>query len=133
MRPVEIILIIQNSGTRNIVYLASPYTHEERAIKERRFRAATEAAAALIKKGYIVYSPITMTHPIDVMLAGEGATLGSNFWVSFDEAFMDACSEIFVLQIEGWENSDGIRREIEYFKKQGKPVNYISPAGIISI
>ena len=87
---------------------------------------ATKAAAELIKQGHIVFSPITMTHPIDVVLAGEAATLGSDFWVSFDEAFMDMCSEIVVLTLEGWERSSGIQREIAYFKAQGKPVRLLS-------
>jgi hypothetical protein len=84
-------------------------------VRQERFRAATEAAAALIRRGYIVYSPITMTHPIDLILAGDLETLGSQYWVSFDEAFMEACSEILVLQVDGWSESVGIRREIEHF------------------
>ena len=69
-----------------------------------------------------------MTHPIDIALAGETATLGSDYWVNFDEAFMDVCSEIMVLALEGWEQSGGVRREIDYFQKQGKPVTFLEPS-----
>jgi nucleoside 2-deoxyribosyltransferase len=111
---------------KRIIYLACPYTDPEATVREERFRLATEAAAALIKKGHVVFSPITMTHPIDVVLAGSSATLGSEFWVAFDEAFMDMCSEMMVLDIEGWDQSNGIRREMEYFKAQGKAVRLMS-------
>ena len=110
---------------RGIIYLACPYTHSDSRVREERFQAATRAAATLVRQGLIVYSPITMTHPIDVLLAGTASTLGSDYWVMFDEAFMNACSEMLILRIEGWETSSGIRREIEYFKEQGKPIRYM--------
>jgi hypothetical protein len=112
---------------RRIIYLACPYTHPDSHVREARFRAATRAAAALIKEGYVVYSPITMTHPIDVVLAGTTSTLGSDYWVAFDEAFMDICSEMVILKVDGWDRSSGIRREREYFESQGKPVRFIQP------
>jgi len=79
----------------------------------------------LIRSGYIVFSPLTMTHPIDVELAGSAGSLGSDFWVKFDEAFMPFCAEIVVLRVDGWDRSSGVFREIEYFKKQGKPIRYL--------
>lgn len=108
-----------------IVYLACPYTHAKSEVMEARFEAANRAAAALIKRGHIVYSPITMTHPIDKVMAGSSNTLGSDFWVQFDEAFMRACSSMYVLMIDGWDRSSGIKREIAFFEQSGKPIVYI--------
>jgi hypothetical protein len=71
-----------------------------------------------------------MTHPIDVILAGEGATLGSEFWVKFDESFMSFCSEIIVLRLDGWEASSGVSRELAFFRERGLPVTYVDPDGI---
>jgi hypothetical protein len=66
--------LVQNSPStkmhRPIIYLACPYSDPDYAIREQRFHLANDAAASLIRQGYIVYSPITMTHPIDVVLAG---------------------------------------------------------------
>ena len=42
------------------IYLAIPYTNME----EKSFILANEVAAELINEGYIVYSPISMSHPI---------------------------------------------------------------------
>jgi len=112
---------------KKIIYLACPYTDPDSKVREQRFHAATKAAAKLIERGAIVYSPITMTHPIDIVLAGTSETLGSDYWVTFDEAFMDVCSEMVILRIHGWDQSGGIRREIGYFEKQGKPVRFMSP------
>jgi hypothetical protein len=108
-----------------IIYLACPYTHADHRVREQRFKLATVAAAELIRQGYIVYSPITMTHPLDMVLAGDANTLGSDYWVKFDEAFMAVCAEMVVLQIDGWDQSSGIRREMNYFQSRGKPVRFL--------
>jgi Domain of unknown function (DUF1937) len=114
----------QNTG---IVYLGAPYTHLRQDIRLARFESVTRAAAKLIETGRIVYSPLTMTHPIDLVLANEGDTLGSDYWVRFDEAFMAFCSEMIVLRLSGWELSSGVAREIRYFKDKGRPISYIDP------
>jgi Domain of unknown function (DUF1937) len=121
-----------NFDHHKIIYLACPYTHPDRIVRENRFKLATIAAADLIRQGYIVYSAITMTHPLDVVLAGNTNTLGSDYWVQFDEAFMAVCTEMVVLQIEGWEQSRGIRREIDYFQSRGKPIRFL-PANDLEI
>jgi hypothetical protein len=111
----------------DVIYLACPYTDPDPAVRRERFDAATAAAADLIRAGRIVYSPITMTHPIDMVLAGEANTLGSDYWVAFDEAFMEMCSEMVVLQLDGWDRSSGIRREIAFFTNRKKPIRYVDP------
>jgi uncharacterized glyoxalase superfamily metalloenzyme YdcJ len=110
-----------------LIYLAAPYTHILSAIRAARFEAVTRAAAALIRKGRVVYSPITMTHPIDVILAGKSDTLGSDYWVTFDERFMTFCSEIIVLRLVGWQQSTGVKREIEFFRERNLPISFLDP------
>src|SRR5262245_43439720 len=99
----------------SIIYLGCPYTHTSPEIREDRFDKATTATAYLVAQKHVVFSPITMTHPVDVKLAGRDSTLGSEFWVQFDEAFMDCCARCVVLTLDGWRESKGIAREIEYF------------------
>ena len=110
-----------------ITYLAGPYTADSPRTRLSRYKILTKVASLLIEKGEIVFSPITMTHPIDVLLAEDNATLGSEFWVRFDEAFMKACFRIKVLKIEGWDRSAGVKREIDYFRKMGREVIYLDP------
>jgi Domain of unknown function (DUF1937). len=118
--------------SKPIVYLACPYSHPDFQIRLDRFNASAQAAALLIRRGLVVYSPITMTHPIDVVLAENQSTMGSDYWVDFDEAFMDVCSEMFILTLDGWRDSNGIRREIEYFERQGKKISLVSVNGVVT-
>jgi hypothetical protein len=67
-----------------------------------------------------------MTHPIDMVLAGASNTLGSDYWVAFDEAFMNFCDEMVILDIDGWDRSNGIARERSYFAEHGKPIRFMS-------
>ena len=115
------------AGDIPLIYLACPYTHPDPTVREFRFMEATRAAARLVAEGMVVYSPITMTHPIDVELAGRHATLGSDFWVRFDEAFMERCNKMIILKLDGWSESSGILRERRYFEREGKPVSFIDP------
>lgn len=110
---------------KGILYLAGPYSHPDPDTREERYRRITAVAAELVSRGWIVYSPLTMTHPIDQLLAGHSATLGSEYWVNFDEAFMEFCSAIAVVMIEGWDKSTGVAREVKFFKERGRPVHYL--------
>ena len=105
-----------------IYYLACPYTHKDKSVRVQRFQAANEAAAHLIEHKLVVYSPISMTHPIDEIMAEEEATLGSDYWVNFDEAFMDFCAEMIILPLPGWDTSSGIKRERAFFEARGRKV-----------
>jgi hypothetical protein len=107
---------------RELIYLACPYSDASATVRLQRFQQATKAAAALIRRGNFVFSPITMTHPIDLEIAGLDNTLGSEFWVAFDETFMERCDVFVLLPLEGWERSKGVRHEIEFFEAAGKPL-----------
>lgn len=111
-----------------IVYLACPYSKGTALTRLARFNAVTHVAAKLIERRKIVFSPITMTHPIDLVLASDGATLGSVFWTTFDTAFMNACASISVLTLPGWQESSGVKFEISHFQNRGIEPCYLEPS-----
>jgi hypothetical protein len=113
---------------RRVIYLAGPYTHADHAIRQQRFERLTATAARLIADGHIVYSPISMTHPIDLHFVRDDVHLSSDFWCDFDETFMAVCTEMAILPLEGWEQSSGIRRERAYFGAKGLPVWFLEPS-----
>lgn len=117
---------------RKMIYVAGPYTNPA---SERLFRyeALTRAATEQMREGHLVYSPITHTHPLDVILAeGEAdATLGSDFWCDLDERFMAICDECVVVMLEGWQQSRGVAREIAHFRAAGKPVRFLEPSPFV--
>lgn len=107
-----------------ILYIACPYTDPDPKVREHRVALATKVAAIYIKKGHVVYSPLTHSHPIDVEL---GETLSSDFWVTFDETFMEICDEMLIIQSKGWAESKGIERERQFFKARNRPISFFLP------
>ena len=116
---------VLNDKTTGILYLAGPYTHPDPEVREARYHIITSVAAEIVARGRIVFSPLTMTHPIDKLLSKNTETLGSDYWVRFDESFMEFCSEMAVLMLNGWDKSSGVAREIKYFRERGRPIYYL--------
>ena len=107
----------------SLTYLASPYSHPDADLRLQRFDAACSTAAALYQKGRTVYSPIVNGHP----LVRYGLPTHWGFWSKHDRIFLNACSELVVLSIPGWEESRGVQCEIEIARSLGKPVRIWNP------
>lgn len=112
------------SAAGGLIYLASPYSHEDTAIRDERFNIVCRVAARLMAQGHLIFSPIAHTHPI--AMAGELPT-GWDFWQKYDHAHLDAAAQVWVLRIDGWDRSTGVKAEIDYAMSKGKPVAYICP------
>jgi hypothetical protein len=107
-----------------VIYLASPYTDCDPAVRQQRFEAACLAASALIRQGKTVFSPIAHSHAICQF----GLPLDWAFWEQHDLRYLEACDEVVVLMLDGWEKSRGIRAEIASARKMAKPVSYLAVA-----
>ena len=107
---------------KKIVYLAVPYSHDDMTVKEDRFDKVNHIASILIKRGEIVFSPISHTHPI----ALKGELPGNwEFWDEFDRAYMEHCRKLYVLKLEGWEESTGVKAEIKIAEEMGLEIEYL--------
>jgi hypothetical protein len=60
-----------------MIYLCSPYTHPDPAVREARYEAACRTAAHLMRSGKIVFSPIAHSHGI----AQYGLPKDWSFWI----------------------------------------------------
>jgi len=107
-------------GNRGVIYLASPYNHPFGHIMEQRFEAALHATAYLMEQGYVVYSPIVHNHPLAKLIEtttppdsvqAERKRRGWNYWRTFDVRMLARCNALFILQLDGWENSVGLTEE----------------------
>jgi hypothetical protein len=109
---------------KELIYLASPYSHDDAAVRERRFHDVCAAAAALMARGILIFSPIAHTHPI--ALAGALPT-DWEFWKRYDMVMLDASAELWVLMLDGWDRSKGVKGEIEIMRGLGRPVRILTP------
>jgi hypothetical protein len=101
------------------IYLAIPYTGMENA----SFIKANRIAAKLIKQGNIVYSAISMSHPIAIQ---NELPEDWNFWQKQDEAFIQWCDEVHIIKLNGrWKQSTGVLAEIGLANKYHKIIKFI--------
>lgn len=106
----------------HLTYLASPYSHPDAAVRQQRFEAACRVAAALIRRGHVVFSPIAHSHSI----AQHGLPVDWGFWERHDRRLLAACDELWVLKLDGWQHSRGVQAEIAIALALGKPVRFVA-------
>lgn len=104
-----------------MIYLASPYWHVDPAIRNQRFRAACRVTAEMIRQGITVFSPVVYGHA----LVGHGLPGDWSFWEGHDAEYLMLCDEVVVLQVDGWEESEGMRDEVRLAAAMGKRVTYL--------
>lgn len=101
------------------IFLACPYGHTDPAIVEQRFQRSNAVAAQIARSGATVFSQVSMSHPINQHLADLDKAGIGRLWAPIDAVFMDAMTEIVVIDAPGWDQSAGVAREIEVFKARG--------------
>ena len=104
------------------IYLACPYSHPDKAVREHRFHIANKAAAKLIGRGHIVFSPISHSHPI----ANEMDNHLSKIWLEQDRAFVEWADCLAIVDIDGWKESSGIAEEFKWMAAAGKPTYFLN-------
>jgi hypothetical protein len=95
-----------------LLYLATPYSKYEEGL-EAAFKMACDNAAFLLERGVPVFSPIAHTHSIAKSTRVDPRD--HEFWLDFDWPILTKCSGLIVVKAPGWEESLGIKKEIEHF------------------
>lgn len=104
------------------IYLAGPYSRYAAGI-EQSFEDISRVAAHLICRGVMLYSPISHTHPI--AMYGNLNPLDHKLWLDLDEVFAAHCKALVIAEMDGWQDSDGIKKERSWFAT--RPVYYLNP------
>ena len=99
------------------IYLAGPYSHKDKSVREHRVEQINRKAAELMMDGNLVFSPISHSHPISKYCAADPCD--QNFWLKQDLWILDFCDEMHILCLPGWNESIGIARELVYARQNG--------------
>lgn len=103
------------------LYLASPYSHPDPAVRETRYVAACKKAAQYASKGLSVFAPIVHSHPL-VPYMDPKDCMNFDLWMKLDLPILKDAYEMHVLCIEGWRSSRGVTREIQFAELNEIPV-----------
>jgi hypothetical protein len=109
---------------QSLIYLATPYSHNDRAVMQQRYELACEIAGLLILRGHLIFSPIAHSHTIAQIgrVPGDWKT-----WQPQCEGMLRRCDELWVVQMAGWETSVGIAAEISLAASLGLAISKLDP------
>lgn len=107
-----------------LIYLASPYSHDNPQMRSHRAGVASQCAADLMDNQTIVYCPVAHGHCIS-SFSPLAASFGHDFWMRHCRAMLWNCDQLFILPLEGWRQSKGMQEEIELAKSNKMPISVI--------
>lgn len=108
---------------KKLVYIASPYSNPDDRVRYENYLIVTKIASDLVSKGIIAISPITYGH---VLSEHSKMPTDWEFWENFCISLLEKCDEILICNtMSGWEESRGVRAEIEFAKKMGIKIKYL--------
>lgn len=108
-------------STRKSYYLACPYTSSTPSLRWIRKQLVSQVAAGLMSKSTVVFSPITHGHHLAEHLPPNLAH-DHEFWMGQCLPFVEWADVFALLPLDGWRESRGVQRELEYARSLGKPV-----------
>ena len=95
-------------------YFAHPYDSTNNT-PAKNYQLCNQRATKLMDLGYIIFSPITHSHPLNVIKKRSFES-----WMSFDRLIMPMCMGLILAP--RWRESKGCKEEYEYFKSIGRMI-----------
>lgn len=117
-----------------MAYLATRYTSHcpikplAKLIMWYRYRKVSKQVIKLMKKGYVVFSPITHSHVAWKLGKVKDVQTDHTFWMSQDWWYVKRCDIMFVYGKFN-STSKGVIREIKWCDELGKEIIYLNRKG----
>jgi hypothetical protein len=105
-----------------LIYIAVPFSHKDKKVRDERFEKVTVFAGKLMSEGKYVFSPITHCYPIALR---HSLPETWDYWQGYCELMVPKCNRLIVLKLEGWEDSEGVTAEIKLAEALGIPIEYV--------
>jgi hypothetical protein len=119
-----------------VYYLGNPYRHEDPSVEDERILKTTQAAGTLIRYGIKtgamlnILAPVLQNYHID--RTNKFTPEEMNCVLNLDLTLLAKSDGMIVLTLDGWEDSTGLKLEIDFCKQNNKPIYYLSFDEIIS-
>jgi len=115
---------------KGLWYFAHPYTvrdNERNVIsegQEANFRLCCQRSAELIKRGYLIYSPIAATHPIHISDPEFIRKQEYGLWIKLDNTLLANANFRGIILAPDWEKSEGCKDERNHFLSKGLEIKF---------
>lgn len=105
-----------------LIFISSPFSHKDKTIENKRVEIVNKVVAEYTALRLNVFSPITFG---TTLLKYKEMPTDWEFWKNFCESFLEKCDELWVLKMEGWDESAGVSAEIQFAIENNITVRYI--------
>lgn len=108
-------------------YLAGPFSNPDQKIMDERKVLHAKLAVLLKNRGESIYAPI----PETTCLTELGGLSGTSWkdWREHDLNLLQRCDELYVMLIQGWRESLGVRGEVKFAIQNNIPIRFINMEG----
>ena len=101
-------------------YLASPYSHPDEKVRHARYLGVCELARELIQNNITPYSPIMHFHHFK---PPANMSYDAKSWERVNFDMLASASWMIVCGISGWEESIGVKGEIDFCRRFNLPIS----------
>lgn len=117
-------------STRNdMIYLGVPYSHPDPEVREQRVRTFCLYDTYLAGRGFFTISPM---HKLLNYRYDPGMPTTWEWWRDYSSELMRRCDRLIILQLPGWDTSEGTQAEIELAQLNGLMITYVSEQEIVN-
>jgi hypothetical protein len=95
--------------TKQLIYIASPYSHTDKSIEHQRFEMVRKFTAVMLQQRYLVFSPIVYAHEMARVF---NLPTDAAYWDAFNMSILRRSDALYLCCLDGWEESKGVQREI---------------------
>lgn len=105
-------------------FVSSPYSHPDEAVMSQRYEDVCSFVAERLRVGRICFSPIVHCHHLAHRFT---LPTDSDFWYTYNVAMLRAAHSLTVLQLQGWNESVGVKKELTLAAALNLPIHYARP------
>jgi len=118
--------------SKGYIYLASPYSTDDVVLRAKRAYLVSKVGYKLTEAGMNVFCPVTMSHNVQLSADEHNRVLTHEEWMRVDYSFLQYAEGLYVLMLDGWDVSRGVKEEIEYAVEHNIPITYLNDDGSLN-
>lgn len=108
---------------KGLIYVASPYSDTDKQRVQLRMNKFSSVMATLIENRLHPVSPL-LNHYLDGIVT-INFPLTWDWWEEYSRLLLSKCEHMVVVIGPGWENSTGVKGEMELAKELNIPITFV--------
>ena len=106
-----------------MIFISAPYTHENVEVVEKRVEIIEKYVAECALSEIIALSPVLYYHNI---VKKYELPKTYTYWEHICISMLQKCDMLFVLTMDGWDTSVGVKSELEVARRLNISIGYVN-------